>query len=79
MRTFEPEMLEEIDIFLRNLKHASKKGLVVNMSPACKRLSLDIIGRLAFGYKLQSQTDPTHRVIVGGLKRRGDLTALYFF
>ncbi|CAJ2512608.1 Uu.00g007270.m01.CDS01 [Anthostomella pinea] len=34
---------------------------------ACKRLGLDIVGHLAFGFALDTQTDPTYRFIIDGI------------
>ena len=49
------------------------------MTPPCERLAVDIVGQLGFGYPLQTQDEPTHRVIVEGLKTRGRRSSLYFF
>ncbi|KAI1413413.1 cytochrome P450 [Hypoxylon sp. FL1857] len=61
MRLFEPAMLEQIDIFLRQI-HASA-GSVVNMTDRCQWLGLDIIGLLSFGYRLNLQTEKEYRFI----------------
>ena len=79
MRVFEPEMLKQIDSFLRLLLRNSREGQVLNMTPPCERLAVDIIGQLAFGYPLNTLNDPTHRVIVEGLNTRGKRSSLYFF
>lgn len=76
MRLFEPDMLNQIDSFLCQLSRNIK---VVNTTPLCERLGVDIIGQLAFGYQLDSQVDPTHRVMVEGMKSRSYRSALYFF
>ncbi|KAI1781221.1 cytochrome P450 [Hypoxylon cercidicola] len=62
MRVFETTMLEQIDIFLRIL--ASSPGSTVNMTEKIKRLSMDIVGLLGFGYPLETQTDPTNRFLI---------------
>jgi cytochrome P450 len=66
MRTFEPTMLEQIDIFLRQLLLTSQgnPNASINMSERCKYLGLDIVGFLAFGYPLKLQTEETHRFLV---------------
>ena len=63
MRIFEPQMLGQIDVFLTQMLRSSKKikvkdsssnqekediSSVVNMSPACERLGVDIIGLPSF-------------------------------
>ncbi|KAK3937135.1 cytochrome P450 [Diplogelasinospora grovesii] len=70
MRMFEPTMTEQIDIFLGELLALSSKGSSpspVNMTDRCKRLGIDIIGLLAFGYELKTQTEETHRFIIKGI------------
>ncbi|PVH98080.1 cytochrome P450 [Periconia macrospinosa] len=79
MRVFEPDMLRQIDAFLLRLLRSSRIDKFVNTTPPCERLAVDIIGQLAFGYPLNTQNDPTHRVIVEGLKTRGRRSSLYFF
>ncbi|KAH8701262.1 cytochrome P450 [Phaeosphaeriaceae sp. PMI808] len=79
MRVFEPYMSQQIDTFLLQLLQSSRRNDTVNMSPRCERLSVDIVGELAFGYPLNTQTDPTHRAIVEGIKARGARSSLYYF
>lgn len=79
MRVFEPQMQQHIDFFLLELLRSSRKQAIVNVSPRCERLGIDVVGELAFGYPLNTQTDPTHRVIMEGLKTRSDRSSLYFF
>jgi cytochrome P450 len=67
MRMFEPVMHEEIGVFLRNLYDASQTSRPVNMTQSCKRLGIDIVGHLAFGYALNTQTEPTYRFIPDGI------------
>ncbi|KAI1395606.1 cytochrome P450 [Hypoxylon fuscum] len=54
---------EQIDIFLRQLLQHSKKSDMVNMTVACNRLGIDVVGYLAFGYALNTQTETTNRFI----------------
>ncbi|KAI1405733.1 cytochrome P450 [Hypoxylon fuscum] len=61
MRLFEPAMLGQIDIFLRQIYASSES--VVNMTDRCQWLGLDIIGLLAFGYRLNLQTEKEYRFI----------------
>lgn len=79
MRVFEPQMQLQIDSFLTQLLESSRRKEIVNMTPRCERLGVDVVGELAFGYPLNTQTDPTHRVIIQGLKTRSDRSTLYFF
>ncbi|KAI1380413.1 cytochrome P450 [Hypoxylon crocopeplum] len=62
MRIFEAKMMEQIDIFLGIL--ASSTGAPVNMTEKLKRLGMDIVGLLAFGYPLNTQTDPVNRFLI---------------
>lgn len=79
MRIFEPEMQKQIDSFLVQLLQSSRKGEVVDVTPRCERLGVDVVGKLAFGYSLNTQLEPTHRVIVEGIKSRSNRSSLYYF
>lgn len=69
IRLFEPTMKEQVRIFLRQLLVSSQAGSPspVNMTERCKRLSLDIIGLLAFGFPLDTQTKETYRFMIKGI------------
>lgn len=69
MRTFEPTMQKQIDIFLEILHKSCRTADVcpVDMTQCCKRLGLDIVGHLAFGFSLNTQTDPKYRFIIDGV------------
>ncbi|KAI1124037.1 cytochrome P450 [Nemania abortiva] len=67
MRAFEPIMLGQIDIFLRRLLKSAKLGEPVNLSDCCQRLSVDIVGLLAFGYELKLLTEDTYQIIPGSM------------
>lgn len=54
--------MEQIDIFLGIL--ASSSGSPVNMTERSKRLAMDVTSLLAFGYPLDTQTDPTNRFLI---------------
>ncbi|KAK8017757.1 cytochrome p450 family protein, partial [Apiospora rasikravindrae] len=74
MKIFEPTMLEQIRTFLQALRitssstssiaPASVGPIPLNMTPLVKRLTFDIVGLLAFGNNLKTQTEPTHRPLV---------------
>lgn len=63
LRSFEPTILEQIDIFLSELHQSSLRGEAVNMTTNCKRLAADVVGLLSFGYPLNTQTDVTNRLV----------------
>lgn len=77
MRLFETEMSQEVNIFLSLLLSLSRKGEIVNMTPRCERLGVDIVGRLAFGYELKSQRESTHRHVAEGIKARSAISSIY--
>ncbi|KAI1742992.1 cytochrome P450 [Xylaria scruposa] len=66
MRLFEPQMLQQIDVFIDQISDCIRRDRVVNMTKHSQRLAVDIIGLLAFGYPLRTQTNPTNRFIFGG-------------
>lgn len=72
-------MIKQIDSLLRQILRSSRHSEVVDMSPRCERLGVDVIGQLAFGYQLDTQVKPTYRGIVEGMKNLSDRSTLYFF
>lgn len=62
LRTFEPTMQGEVDVFLRQLLNSTKGG-PVDMSPLCGRLTTDVAGQIGFGQSLGTQTKSTNRVL----------------
>ncbi|KAI3390366.1 hypothetical protein diail_9940 [Diaporthe ilicicola] len=71
MRDFEPTMVGQIDLFIGQIREASKTSTPVDMTDCLKRLGMDIVGLLAFGFPLNMQTDPTYRFMVKGLSIGG--------
>lgn len=71
MRDFEPTMLGQIDLFIEHIREATKTCTPVDMTDCLKRLGMDIVGLLAFGFPLNMQTDPTYRFMVKGLSFGG--------
>ena len=67
MRTFEPVMSEQVDIFIQQLSISSKKSEDVDMTERCMWLGGDIVGQLAFGYELKQQTNDANRWLQPGL------------
>ncbi|XXG99667.1 hypothetical protein Hte_006008 [Hypoxylon texense] len=64
MRTFESTMIEQIDVFIRNLLTSAQNSENVDMTEESRRLGLDIAGLLAFGYDLRLQTDERNRFML---------------
>lgn len=77
MRSFEAEMSQEVDIFLALLLDSSRRSEVVDITPRCERLGVDIVGRLAFGFELKSQRGSTHRHVAEGIKARSAISSIY--
>ncbi|ROV88370.1 hypothetical protein VPNG_10271 [Cytospora leucostoma] len=77
MRSFESEMSKEIDVFLVNLLQLSRNNEVVDMTPLCDRLGMDVVGRLAFGFELKTQSEATYRHIAAGIKARSAINSVY--
>ncbi|XDG06326.1 hypothetical protein ABKA04_005941 [Annulohypoxylon sp. FPYF3050] len=63
MRTFEPTMESQIDVFLELILAAAQDGTVVNMTERCQRLGVDVIGLLAFGHHFDTQTAEGFRFV----------------
>ncbi|KAK8103633.1 uncharacterized protein PG998_010666 [Apiospora kogelbergensis] len=63
LRSFESTMSMQVEIFLRQLLRSSEQREIVNLSPRCQRLGLDIIGLLSFGYHFNTQTEESHRFL----------------
>lgn len=77
MRSFEPIMIPQIDLFLRQLLACSQKDEVVNMTTRCQRLGADVVGLLAFGYELNTQTEDTNTIIPAAMKASSYRISLY--
>jgi cytochrome P450 len=63
MRTFEPTMIEQVDIFVQNLQAESANSKPVNISKKVRQLGINIAVILAFGYDLRLQTDDENQFI----------------
>ncbi|KAI1392971.1 cytochrome P450 [Hypoxylon trugodes] len=61
LRAFEPTMIKQIDIFIRNALSSAQRSQYFNITEEARRLGLDIAGLLSFGYDLRLQTDEQHR------------------
>lgn len=67
MRLFEPIILEQVDVFIRQLSQACQDTQPINMSPRLRYLTLDIICFLAFGFPLNTQTKSEYRFVSDGI------------
>ncbi|KAI1370306.1 cytochrome P450 [Hypoxylon crocopeplum] len=76
MRTFEPSMGVEINIFLQQLLKSTQRGNTVNMTKHCERLAVDIVGQLAFGFPLKTQTEATNQLIPDSIKTMSTLSTV---
>lgn len=79
MRNFEPIMMEQVHIFLRQLLPAGTNGQssAVNISERCKFFGMDVAALLAFGYRLKLQTDEKNRYILPAMVRGGWVINMY--
>ncbi|CAG8976004.1 hypothetical protein HYALB_00007531 [Hymenoscyphus albidus] len=66
---FEPTRKAQIQTFLQLLLATSKESShsPINMTERCKRLGLDIIDLLAFGFPLNTQTEEENRFMIKGI------------
>lgn len=67
IRLFEPTLLEQVDIYLRQLLRRSRVSEPVDMTLYSRCLSLDIVGKLAFGYDLELLTSEENRFIMNAI------------
>ncbi|KAJ0114112.1 hypothetical protein J7T55_007946 [Diaporthe amygdali] len=77
MRSFEPVMNSQVDIFLSEILKSARKGAVVDVSPRCSRLAADVICHLGFGYPLSTQTEETNRPLLEAFSQVSGRIALY--
>jgi cytochrome P450 len=68
MRIFEPVMQEQIHKLVQHLREASQQSNPVNITTRCKYFGMDIVGRLAFGYSLNLQSNPANRHIIATIR-----------
>lgn len=78
LQIFETTMISQIDVFLREvLLRSCRKHENVNMTQSCFRLDGDIICQLAFGYPLNTQTEPTKRPFLAAMEAINSRVSLY--
>ncbi|KAK7981327.1 cytochrome P450 [Apiospora saccharicola] len=66
IRSFEPALLSQVDIYLEQLlalSSSQQQQQFVNMTEKLGRLAADIIGQLALGYDLATQTSEENRFL----------------
>ncbi|KAI0200231.1 cytochrome P450 [Astrocystis sublimbata] len=67
MRSFTPALLPHINICLRQFFEASSSGQPVNMTKQMSNLAVDVVGELALGYDLNTQTSEGNRFFAKAL------------
>ena len=67
MRFFEPTMIDQVNIYLKQVLEASQTSSPVDITEKTRHLALDIVGQLAFGYDLGIQTRQDNRFIMGAM------------
>ncbi|KAM7187828.1 Cytochrome P450 [Naviculisporaceae sp. PSN 640] len=77
MRSFEPVMTRETDIFLQHLKEVSQSSVPVNLTEKIRYLSLDISGQLVYEYGLEIQTSERNRFVIKAIQA-GNFTGSVF-
>ncbi|KAH9903769.1 cytochrome P450 [Xylariomycetidae sp. FL2044] len=63
MRVFEPTMLGQVDVFLREIRKTCTRSSPIDMTPACRNLGYDTVALLSFGSELNLQADPAYRFL----------------
>ncbi|KAL2211455.1 cytochrome P450 [Sarocladium strictum] len=63
MEAFEPVIIRQVDVFLEILRRRAEKGKPVNMTERLRYLAIDIMGLLALGYDLETQTTDENRIL----------------
>jgi cytochrome P450 len=73
VKSFEPVMIEQIDIFLKQLLSTctNETSDTINISERCKFLGLDISALMGFVYRMNLQTDENYRSILPAMVRGG--------
>jgi cytochrome P450 len=77
MREFEPTMIDQIKIFVKQLAESSQRRDTVDMTERCKHLGFDVVGHLGFGTALNLQTSDKNRFIYRGMRTSGYRSNIY--
>ncbi|KAI1390655.1 cytochrome P450 [Hypoxylon trugodes] len=67
MRSFGPDMVRQINTYLKQVIEASRTPTPVNITEKARHLALDIVGQLAFGQNLHVQTSQENRFIMDAM------------
>ncbi|KAG4222612.1 hypothetical protein PC116_g28914, partial [Phytophthora cactorum] len=67
VKSFEPTVEDNINVYLKGILEASQASQPVNMSERVQYLALDIVTKLSFGYPLDTQTKKENRLWVHGV------------
>lgn len=67
IRKFEPVMLDQISIFLKEIAKTSEEEKHIDMTTQCTWLGYDISGELGFGRSFDLQTDTRNRWLTQGI------------
>ncbi|KJZ73120.1 hypothetical protein HIM_07504 [Hirsutella minnesotensis 3608] len=78
LRAFQPTLSAQVDVLLRQLLKTSRRGETINMTPLTKRLAVDTVGHLAFGYALNTQTNEENRFIPKAMGKAMYMSNLYY-
>ncbi|KAI0140502.1 cytochrome P450 [Xylariaceae sp. FL1272] len=81
-KSFEPTVLKQIDVYLRELLSQARESKPVSMTERTRWLALDIVGRLSFGYDLEAQVKEDNRFVSKALAfglYRGNIWHHVFF
>lgn len=78
MHTFEPTMIDQVDIFVQQLLDDSKSASPVNISERTRRLTTDIASLLGFGYDLRLQTHEDNRFLLGIIDKVMPMSSLFY-
>ncbi|KAI0098885.1 cytochrome P450 [Nemania sp. FL0031] len=62
-KSFEPTVTNQIDIYLKKLFKSSQASEPINITERVRWLALDIVGKLSFGYHLDTQTKEDNRFV----------------
>ncbi|KJZ72777.1 hypothetical protein HIM_07852 [Hirsutella minnesotensis 3608] len=76
LRTFQPIILQQVDILIKVIREGLTKP--INMTEISKRFAMDVIGCLAFGYELKTQTEDTNAFISRAMNKAVYLNSIYY-
>ncbi|KAI1101092.1 cytochrome P450 [Jackrogersella minutella] len=77
MRIFEPTMIDQVDLFTRQILVSAQKSISVNITERARYLGLNLAGFLAFGYDLRLQTSEENRFMLSMLEAGAFWSAIF--